>query len=125
MTIEVDQNSINETLRKLSKWDVELRKDLDKEARKTANDVKKEAKTNIHRVTGNLEDSIVIKKIKDIAFTVFPRTAKGKKGNHRHFLEYGTLNMRPRPYMRPAEQKVNTGYSARMKKVLDNHDKTI
>jgi HK97 gp10 family phage protein len=125
MTFEVDQSSINETLIKLSKWDLALRKDLDKEARKAANDVKKDAKSRIHNVTGNLQTSIGVRKISDLSFTVFPRTAKGKKGYHRHLLEYGTIKMRPRPFMRPAEDKVATGYEARMRKVLSSHDKTI
>jgi HK97 gp10 family phage protein len=60
--------------------------------------------------TGNLKRSIIVsdtarsapRNADVIAMYMGASYSKGARGRHAHFLEFGTVNMRPRPFLRPA-----------------------
>lgn len=84
-----------------------------------ARSIRDQAKANVRRQsvdTGSLEGSIIAKRMKadgDLAalFIVTPRTkktgskksrAKQKTAPHARFVEFGTVNMTPEPFLEPA-----------------------
>ena len=73
--------------------------------RASASSIAKEMKANVPKDTGTLKKSIgvVKRKTKDktlVHFTVAPRIKKG--GFIAHFIEFGTLKMSAKPFIRPA-----------------------
>lgn len=122
---------IEETIRALSKASLQKQKEFEIVVRKSTQRINRYAKSNIsgHRKTGNLRGSIKAKYFwKDgPASTVFPR---GRKGAHRHLVEYGTGLRRHKngksvgkmdayPFMKPAHEKEEPRFIAEVKKVVD------
>lgn len=123
---------IEETIRAISKANFQKQKEFEVVVKKSTQRVNRYAKSNLsgHQRTGNLRSSIKAKYFwKDgPASTVFPR---GKKGAHRHLIEYGTKIrvqkktgrntgiVRAYPFMKPAHEKEEPRFIAEVKKVVD------
>lgn len=139
--IDITVENIEKTLREITRYNTAKEKEVDKIVRKYAKEIVKRAKANAPvGKTGNLKKSIRAKyfvKNHGPSATVFPR---GRKGAHRHLVEYGTNprtvknyfgqkgvsrsvgRMPAKPFMRPAHESVVGRYLADMKKVVDKVD---
>lgn len=132
--IKVTVENIEKTLRKLAKYSAGKEKEFNTVVQKYSKMIAKKAKSNIkHNVTGNLKASIKTKYFKKQgpAATVFPR---GKKGNHRHLVEYGTKmrtqkktgrkvgKMPAKPFMKPAHEAYENQYFLEIKKLVEKND---
>lgn len=132
--IDITVENIEQTLRKMALYSVEKEKEIDAVTKKYAKEVAKRAKANAPvGKTGNLKGSIRTKYFRKLgpSATVFPR---GRKGAHRHLVEYGTNvrrqkksgrstgKMPAKPFMKPAHESVVGQYLAEMQKVVDKVD---
>ena len=130
---EFEVQGVEETIRALSKASVQKQKEFEVVVRKSTQRVNRYAKANVsnHQKTGNLRNSIRAKYFfKDgPASTVFPR---GRKGAHRHLVEYGTEvrrhkngksvgRMKAYPFMKPAHEKEEPRFIEEVKKVVDEN----
>lgn len=128
---DFEVQGVEETIKALSKASVQKQKEFETVVKKSTQRVNRYAKANLasHRKTGNLRSSIKAKYFwKDgPASTVFPR---GRKGAHRHLVEYGTRSrqkkngkstgtMKEYPFMKPAHEKEEPRFIAEVKKVID------
>lgn len=71
--------------------------------RKAANIIRDEAKSRVPVLTGTLKDNIVTKKLperRSNSATVI--VGSNRKAFHAHLIEFGTVKMTPRPFLRPA-----------------------
>ena len=122
---------IEETIKALSKASVQKQKEFEEVVRSSTKRVNRYAKSNLagRQKTGNLRSSIRAKYFwKDgPASTVFPR---GRKGAHRHLVEYGTGprrhksgksvgSMKAYLFMRKAKKKEEPRFISEVKKVVD------
>jgi len=99
----------------------DVEKAINAEILNTANLIVKEIKIKGPKSSTNqkvhLRDSFDInveKLSKDIKATIF----SSEKGFIAHFLEYGTVNMRPQPFMRPAYDKHIPQMMKRIEKII-------
>jgi HK97 gp10 family phage protein len=84
----------------------------DQIVRKTALDIQEGAQVRAPVDTGTLRASIQAKRIGDLHWEVWVGVDYGI------YLEYGTVNMAARPYMRPAVNAVIGSFKAAMKGVV-------
>jgi len=105
----IEVNGLDEVLKKLKKLPEKVQKRvLVGAVRAGAKPIIKEAKRLVPVRTGTLKKSIGVVKRRSknknlIHFTVTPRKKKG--GWYAHYVEFGTLKMSARPFMRPAYEK--------------------
>ncbi|KXZ40011.1 phage protein, HK97 gp10 family [Alkalithermobacter thermoalcaliphilus JW-YL-7 = DSM 7308] len=132
MSITVEVKNLEKTLKKMALYSKEKEIEIDSIVKKTAKGIASKAKSLVPVKTGNLKSSIKPKyfRKKGPSATVFPR---GKKGAHRHLLEYGTKQRRhksgkstgrvnPRLFMTPAHRSYENVYLSEIKKVVDKID---
>lgn len=111
--VELKIDGIDEFMRELNKLEQRMKHDhLMKAATKAARIFRKEAVKSAPKDSGDLKKSIQLKKLKrrgdnEASVIVGPTTGKKAKysGRHAHLLEFGTVKMRARPFMRPAFNK--------------------
>ncbi|AOY76916.1 HK97-gp10 family putative phage morphogenesis protein [Clostridium formicaceticum] len=131
---EIQVEGIEKTIKEMSRYSIEKEKEFDAIVKKYAKETTQKAKSNIapQSKTGNLKSSIKAKSFKKLgpSATVFPR---GKKGAHRHLIEYGTKNrshksgksvgnVTARPFMKPAQESVENNYYTEIKRVVEKVD---
>lgn len=128
VTLEVD--GIEPTIAELTKYNIQLTKDIDGANHRWARKVVSKARSLVPKRTQTLKKSIKAKYFnKDgPAATVFPR---GRAGSARHLVEYGTGprtqqssgrytgRMKATPYMEPAHKSVEGPYEAEIKGMVD------
>jgi len=100
---------LDEILKKLKKLPERVQKNVVTGAiRASAKPILQEAKALVSKDSGTLKKSIAVvkRRSKDknlIHFSIAPRIKKG--GYIAHFLEFGTVKMSAKPFMRPAVEK--------------------
>lgn len=87
---------------------------------KAAYDVENYAKRVVPVDTGNLKNSIQTEVISDFSATVGPRVANFEEVYYAPFVEYGTLYMAARPYMRPAAEHVRQSLIAALHQIVED-----
>lgn len=131
--VEVTLENVEVTLRKMIQYSIDKEKQVDAIVKKYAKEVAARAKANAPvGKTGNLKASIRPKYFtrQGPAATVFPR---GKKGQHRHLVEYGTGRrtqksgrstgaMPAKPFVGPAHKSVESSYLSEIRKVVNKDD---
>lgn len=106
--IELDVQGAKEIERKLKSLEPKLaRKIVRQSLRKAAKPILKKAKENCPVATGELKKNLKVRALKKRkhSYAVQAGTSKGwYKGDQFYagFIEFGTVNMEPKPFMRPA-----------------------
>lgn len=145
-SIEINLMGTGATITAIGKYDMETREEIKKVVKTTSKNVQKKAKSLAPvGPTGNLKKSIRPKYFDNgLSSTVVPR---GKKGAHRHFIEYGTQSryqktrtnkktgvkkkysppkyvgsMPAMPFMTPAEQSQEAVYEAKIRSVVERDE---
>jgi hypothetical protein len=125
----VTVEGISQTIAELTKYNVQLTKDIEALNKTWAKAVINVARSKVLQDTGGLKRSIKAKYFKKDgpAATVFPR---GNAGSARHLVEYGTGprvqrngrytgRMRAVPFMAPAQKSAEGPYAAEVLKLVN------
>ncbi len=97
MTIRVTVKS-KEVLEKLKEIGNKAEKVIEKALEESAEIIREEASNKAPRRTGRLKKGITVSKVKDSSIDIGP----AKKDFYGRFLEFGTVKMSARPFLRPA-----------------------
>ncbi|SHK48929.1 HK97-gp10 family putative phage morphogenesis protein [Paramaledivibacter caminithermalis] len=109
----IELENVERTIREIGLFQIEKRENVKKIIKKTAKRVVKEAKARVPVDTGETKKSIKAKYLEGgLMATVKPRLPGGWKA---HFHEYGTVKMRARPFMGPAEEVSRNDYLQEMR----------
>lgn len=134
--IEINLLGTGAAITAINKYDAKSREELRNIVKETSKAIQKKAKSLAPvGPTGNLKSSIRPKYFDNgLSSTVVPR---GKKGSHRHMVEYGTQSryqkkknnkyvgsMPAIPFMGPAEQSQEAIYEAKIRRIV-NQDEVI
>ena len=104
----VDIENVEQEIKRIRLYEIEKRENVKGIIKKSAQKVNREAKKRAPVLSGDTKASIKTKYYENGLFaTVRPRLPKGWKA---HFHEYGTVKMRARPFMTPAEETTRPQY---------------
>jgi HK97 gp10 family phage protein len=112
--LKVNIVGMDEVIGKLNKFDVEARKAVRTQVRKSANAIRKGAQQRVPVDSGRLKKSIRARYSSD-GFSA--EIAPGLKWRA-HFIEFGTLKMAAHPYMMPAWEQERPNYIAGVKQAI-------
>lgn len=112
--LKMDIVGMDEVIGKLNKLDVEARKGVRAQVRKSANAIRKGAQSRVPVDSGKLKRSIRARYSAD-GFTA--EIAPGLKWRA-HFIEFGTVDRPATPYMTPAWEAEKQNYIAGIKKAI-------
>lgn len=109
-------HGLDNLIRKIEGLPPELEKQIRRHILKTANKVRNNAKARVPVRTGALKKSIRAKYEKDkLSATIGPR---GKNAWYAHFVEFGTVRSRAKPFMNPAWEQERQPYLDGMKDLI-------
>ena len=138
MSVKVEFEGVGEVLRRASLFNNRVRDDVAAAVKRSAQNVKKTARSNVRRRSNRLRNSITVKDTskranseKGLAKTVHTRSKKG--GNHGHLVELGTNRrshpifgnsgrMPAKPFMRPAEAAEEGRFQSELRRIAKKNE---
>lgn len=115
MKLKIKMNGLQNLETKVSRWQVRKTQSIRELVKRTANNVRRNARRRVPVRTGRLRKSISVK-YSDDKLAAFVRAV----APYSHLVEYGSAvtGAQPRPFMMPAYEGQKSKYQQELKKIL-------